>query len=77
MTISENSGTVLSMYVHDPHIQPTRRYGFAEVLLLSDSPFPILALVPIMRVPHLGHLGRMTPPFGPFLSMYAREEDRP
>ena len=37
MTISENSGTVLSMYVHDPHIQPTRRYGFAEVLLLSDS----------------------------------------
>ena len=77
MTISENSGTVLSMYVHEGHIHPTRRYGFAEVRLTSDSPFPILALVPIMRVPHLGHLGRMTPPFGPFLSIYPREEDRP
>ncbi len=77
MTISENSGTVLSMYVHEGHIHPTRRYGFDEVLLVSDSPLPILALVPIMRTPHLGHLGRMTPPFGPFLSIYAREADRP
>ncbi len=77
MTISENSGTVLSMYVHEGHIHPTRRYDFAEVLRLSDSPFPILALVPIIRVPHLGHLGLMTPPFGPFLSIYPREEDRP
>ena len=77
MTISENSGTVLSMCVHDPHIHPTLRYGLAEVLLLSDSPLPILALVPIMRVPHLGHLGRMTPPFGPFMSIYVREASRP
>lgn len=77
MTISENSGTVLSMYVHEGHIQPTRRYGFDEVLLVSDSPLPILALVPIMRTPHLGHLGRMTPPFGPFISIYPREADRP
>ncbi len=77
MTISENSGAVLSMYVHDPHIHPTLLYGLADVLRLSDSPLPILALVPIMRVPHLGHLGRMTPPFGPFMSIYARVASRP
>ena len=70
MTISLKAGAVLSMYVHAGHIHPTRLYDFLAVGRLSCSPFPILALTVMVRVPHDGHLRRMVPPFGPLLLMH-------
>ena len=43
------------------HIHPTWRYDFLEVGLVSSGPFPNLAHIDTILVPHLSHIGRILP----------------
>ena len=57
-SISEKAGTVRSMNMQFPQIQPTLLWVRADVGLLSSFLVLIRALTPITLTPQLGHFGR-------------------